>query len=129
LLSQATLDHLLTRRLVEGATTGEHLIQDAAKAVDIAACIYGVAKELLRTHILGRADDESGAGEGFARRFLDCLGNAEVDHLRDVAPRLVRGDDDVVWLEVAMDDAQLVRGHERLCDLMCDVYGARRRDD
>ena len=124
LLRQAALDHLLTRRLVEAAAAGEHLINDAAKTVDVAARIDGIAEQLLGAHVFRCPDDEPRARQRLVRPFLDGLGDAEVDDLRHLATVLGRGDDDVVGLQVAMHDPQLVRRDERFRDLARDIDDA-----
>ena len=53
-----------------------------------------------------------GAGDGGLPR-LDHLGEPEVDHLDEVTARAERLEDDVLGLEIAVDDAEVVRFGQR----------------
>ena len=87
---------------------------------------------LLRRHVADRAEDHAGAGAGrdgglFAGRgaFVGTrqLREAEVEDLH--AP--VVGDEQVLGLQVAMDDALVVRGREAVGDLHGVVDGLAHR--
>ena len=54
-----------------------------------------------------------GRRDAGASRPLDHLGEAEVDDLDEVAARAQRLEDDVLGLEIAVDDAEVVRFGER----------------
>ena len=60
----------------------------------------------------------------FWPRVLDQLGEAEVEDLGAA----VGGDEDVLRLQVAVDDALLVRGRQALRDLARQVGGRPRRE-
>ena len=75
----------------------------------------GVAFDLLRRHVVRRAEELAGRGE--VRAAGGDLGDAEVGDLRAVAFE----EDDVRRLHVAMHDALRVREIERLGDLRADV--------
>ena len=62
--------------------------------------------DLLRRQVARRTDHHAGRGQA---RFLECAGDAEVDH-----PRTVVGQDDVRRLEIAVDEAAGVDRHQRL---------------
>ena len=83
----------------------------------------GVGCELLRRHVLGRADDDAGGGQPEARvgRVLRQPCDPEVHHLQKA--RVVH--QQVLRLHVAMDDPLLVRDLEGAADLLPD--GERRR--
>src|SRR5262249_41901755 len=51
----------------------------------------------------------------------------EVEQLRPLADVRIRNEDDVIRLEIAVDDALLVRGRERTRDAACDLRGLVRR--
>ena len=121
------------RRLgVEGNAAREHLVEDDAHRVEIAARVERLALALLGRHVLGRADDDALRGEllpassGLA--LLGELRDAEVAHLHDVRRvALVVGageDHDVLGLEIAVHDAHLVRDGERRERLGHDVCHA-----
>ena len=48
----------------EGQLTGEHLVEHDAHGVDVGANVRSDALGLLRGHVVGRAHDGSGAGQG-----------------------------------------------------------------
>jgi hypothetical protein len=77
---------------------------------------------LLRRHVAGGAEDHAGLGhpDREGRRIftlsggtISQLGEAEIENLN----RAVRLDLDVGRLQVAMDDAFLVRGFQSVADL------------
>src|SRR5439155_343647 len=86
-----------------------------------------------RTGVIGDGGS-GGAGDGGARRpngsvvgssdVADHLCEAEVEDLDQIAARWIVEHDHVVVLEVAMDDAECVRGIERVTDLDADARGA-----
>jgi hypothetical protein len=87
-----------------------------------------LSERLLRRHVVDRAEnhpllrDERG-GIGARRRLHpDALGDAEIEHLHARA-----ADDDVVRLDVAMDDAMLVRFGESIGDAASDAADIRLR--
>lgn len=97
----------------------QHFVKQDTQAVDITPAVDVESLEacLLWTHVGGSAQefvemrDERLVGERVGHR----LGNAEVDHLRNIAPVLL-GDEDVGWFEVAVNDALLVRVLDRQAD-------------
>ena len=107
--------HRLDRRFaVEGAVAGEHLVEDRAQREEVGAGVGGETPHLLRRHVPIRADHHAGPrlGERPRRRQLvagalgaDELGDPEVE---DLGPP-VAGQEQVLRLEVAVDDAALVR--------------------
>ena len=108
---------------VERALAGEHLVEDRAEGEDVAARVGGLAAHLLGRHVAERAEHDAGLGALRFRRQvggardgafgLRQLGEAEVEDLD--AP--VLRDEDVLGLQVAMDDALLVRRREAVGDL------------
>jgi hypothetical protein len=63
--------------------------------------------ELLWRHVLGRADHHAGGRDG-AHVEADAASEAEVHQVHAAVPR----DHDVVRLDVAVDDPQLVSGFQ-----------------
>jgi hypothetical protein len=112
----------LAGRARERHAAREHLVEDACEVVLIAATVELLAEYLLRTHVRGRAEHVAGARELSASR-LNRLRDAEIHDLHPL--RVVRSrDHDVVGLQVAMHDPQLVRGVQRVGDLARDRDGA-----
>lgn len=94
---------------------GEHLKQDDAQGVDVAATIDGlVAMHLLRTHVSRRADNAAPRKGG---RGLGNLDNAEVGQ-EGVA---IVVEENVAGLEVAVDNASLVGMVQRRADAIQDM--------
>ena len=97
----------------EGRHAGDHLVEDAARRVQVRAGIHGLAAGLLRAQVLGGAENGGGGGEAGCG-IADGAGDAEVHHLH----RTVAGDHDVRRLDVAVDDALLVgkiQGSAHIC--------------
>ena len=102
------------------ASPGRHLVQHRAEAERVAACVDGLATDLLRRHV-GAGAQQRALARVHRRRVrvvvgsdrLERLGEAEVQHLGMSAWR----HDDVLRLDVAVDDAALVRLVERIGDL------------
>ena len=56
----------------EGRRTGEHLVQDRSEREDIASCVDGFPRNLLRRHVLIGADDGAFLGERLLlRQFVE----------------------------------------------------------
>ncbi len=82
--------------------------------VEIAARVDRIAAPLLGRHVVGRAADDAGArdvGRPVTSAFI--FAQAEVDDLHEVAAGPHRLEDDVLRLEIAVDDAEVVRLGER----------------
>ena len=115
----------------ERVSAREQLVQQNAEREQVAAAIGRLASNLLRRHIGGRAAHDA----LFTRRDRDhaglvdrvgsrqACGEAEVHDL-DVA---VLGEHHVGRLQVAVDDAPLVRRFERLGDLLRHAQCFRER--
>ncbi|MFO1486587.1 MAG: hypothetical protein U1F71_24710 [Verrucomicrobiaceae bacterium] len=98
----------------------EQLVEHNTECVDVRARVHILAVEsrLLRTHVFGGADELADLGEeGFIRQLL--AGGARNAKINDLGQRLAidRGYQDVGRLEVAMDDAFLMRMLHRLTDM------------
>ena len=104
----------------KGGAAGEHLVEDGAEGVDVAAGVHAAdVLDLLRGHVVGGAEDEiglGGEGHGLDASGGEGFGDAEVDDLGDRAA-IDLGDEDVGGLEVAVDDAFLVGVLDAAADL------------
>ena len=120
------------------ALAGQHLVEDDAERPDVAALVDGAARAPARDSCRPRCRGSRRAcviagvvivGDvRHARRttaaVLHRLGQTEVEHLhRAVGPHF-----DVRGLQVAVDDALLVRGFERFGDLSRDRQRVVERD-
>ena len=110
ILGDELRDDRLRRRTAVGWLAGEHLVGHRTERVDVGATIDGaIPCGLLRAHVLWRAEREAGLGDALPAGVADRECDAEVGH-----QRLAVGEEDVLGLEVAMDDATAVRVVERL---------------
>ena len=120
-------DRLQRRRLLEaqldgcdGARAFRHFIEHQAECPDVGAVIDRFTASLLRRHVCRGAQDHAppGRAAGQRRRIVVVrsralhLGQTEVQDLRVAAT----ADEDVRRLDVAVDDAGVVRGVERIGD-------------
>ena len=105
----------------------QHLVQHAAERPDVRPLVDGLASSLFRTHIGGRARDHTfSCLNGCSRRRLryvvsrffrrKYLREPEVEHLYSA----LRCDLDVRRFQIAVDDAFLMSGFERVGDLTRD---------
>ena len=86
-----------------GFCADEHLVQHHAHRIDVAARIELLALHLLGTHVVRRPDDQPRL-----RHPLMRLGHARDAEVHQLDLALVI-DEDVLRLDVAVDDALLVR--------------------
>ena len=114
-LGVAVLVEQIEKRVpLERRPAREHLVEDDAERVDVAALGRRLAGRLLGGDVLRTADDAAGLRE---LRAGEDLGDAEVGQLEDA----VVADEDVRRLEIAMDDAVIVDMLEGRADLEGDV--------
>ena len=100
------------RRAAKGQLAGQHLVEDHAEAVDVAAAVDAVAFALACSGSYRRACREPGRRSSWLHLAGFALGEAEV-HQPCVA---VLVEHDVGGLDVAMDDAHFVRVLQRIGD-------------
>ena len=111
---------------VERQLAGEQLVGDDAERVDVALRVDVLHRELLRAHVRRRTEHDAERRQlGIAT--AGALGDAEIEHLDEVRCSSGRGDDDVVRLEIAMDDAAVVRLLEGAADLTQDQIHSLRK--
>ena len=143
---QAHIDLHLSRRrreLAQRQFAGEHFVKHNTERIDIRAMVHGLrVLHLLRRHVMRCADDlaflsdwgsslalrppathRMGEGRGEGRASTHNSGNAKVS---DLHPALFV-EQDVLRLDVAVDDAFIVRELERLANLRDDLQRLARR--
>ena len=109
-----TIPKLLQARLIESfengrgfewGSAGEALVEDCAQGVDIACPpnVFCIARGLFGGHVAGRAEDRSALRS--RRVIVKVFGQAEVTYLGDT----IRSEENVARLEIAVDDAPLMR--------------------
>jgi hypothetical protein len=119
----------------ERSFAGEQLVEHDAERPDVGALVDGSAAGLLRRHVGRRTEDHPGNrrrvhGRRHDRRAVEHSGTVarsgverpgepEVEHLDSA----VRRELDVVWLEIAVDDARRVRGLDPGGELDRDLEG------
>ena len=98
---------------------GDRLVHDAAEGVDVGAGVDAVAADLLRRHVVERADEGAGAGQRpRIGPLVEPLGQAEVGQVGAIAG--IPFDENVAGLDVAMDQPSGMGDVERRCDLLDD---------
>ena len=107
------------RRRDKRLLPGQHLVEDDAQAVDVAALVDIAAVALFRAHVVRRA--EYLAGRRDLGVELDLLGEAEVDQ----HDRAVDAQHDVSGLQIAVQDTDGMDRSERLAHLPQHVPGVR----
>ena len=103
----------------------QQLVENHAEAEDVAAMIDGQTSHLFRTHVARRAHDDAGFGaEGYRLVGSGRTGGLHLrqSKIQDLGTP-VAGQQDVVWLQVAMHDAGIVRCSQSAGDLHGDVDG------
>jgi tRNA A-37 threonylcarbamoyl transferase component Bud32 len=105
---------------VEGEPPGQGLVGEHPEGVDVRPVVDDVRRGLLRRHVLRRPDDGADPGEPLRLGRPGPLGDAEVEHLHEVAAVGPAEDEDVLRLQVAVHDAALVRRPEGPADLQED---------
>ena len=119
--------HRIVALGVKRLVCGEQLEQEHAARVEVAARIDAGAADLLGRHVRRRADDDARR----QLRGLRLLGQAretEVEDLHVIAEADLLPEHDVRGLDVAVDDAELVRVRDAGQGLLHDLDGARDRD-
>src|SRR5262249_33863518 len=116
------------------APPGEHLVEHASEGPDVGAFVHRLATCLFGTHV-GDGTEEHAlarAGVGQCRRVGevggliagDDLRQPEIEDLHDA----LGSDLDVGWLQIAMNESLLMRGVERVRNLLSDYQSLRYRD-
>ena len=111
------MHHGLDRRAGEGRLSGEHFVEHAAEAVQVAAPVEVLAPHgLLRTHVRRCADRDAGLRQPLPGGRRDRPGNPEIGH--HSVPRL---EQDVLRLDVAVHHVVTVGKGERVGDFARDL--------
>ena len=109
----------------EGATTAQRLVEDGPEGEEVRAPVRSQAASLLRREVSQRAHHEARFRVrvgGIAAARPRQAGDPEVE---DLDPP-VRGEEEVVGLEVTVDDTARVRGLEAVAHLDCELdHGLR----
>jgi hypothetical protein len=117
--------HVERRRPGERREAGEQVIARHPEAVQVAAVVHRLPLHLLRRHVQRGAQRHPALGQ--AERFLlaaEVPGQAEVRHLHFH----LAGEEDVLRLDVAVDDAVVVGELQGIADLRDDGERLARRD-
>ncbi len=112
-------------RRLEGPPTRRALVQNHSQGIDIDTRVDDPsALQLLGRHIKWRADQRTIVGErAHALGFLE-LRNPEIQNLQERSP-LALGDEQVLRLQVAMNDARFVSGRDAVAGLQGEVHQLR----
>jgi hypothetical protein len=109
-------------RRVERDAPGEQLLHHDAQRVEVRARVHVGAEELLRRHVLRRAEHLARLREARVRADLR---EAEIQDLGDLLVLVLAHHEHVVGLEIAVHDAALVRVRQALRDVAREHDGAR----
>ncbi len=111
----------------EGRVPDQHLVEQDAERVEIAAGVERSALRLLGGHVAGGAEDRAGLRlERVDRSLLALdLGDPEIQDLADLGfvAAGAAGEKEVIGLEIAVNDALLVGLFEREQGLARDAHG------
>ena len=109
---------------VERQDPRQHLVEQDAERVEVARGARVDRRDALGRHVLRRAEHLAGAREP---RVLRRARDAEVEQLGEVGPVGASREEDVLGLEVAVHDAEVVGARERARDLDHDGQRAAER--
>ena len=107
----------------ERAGAGQHLVEDGAQAEHVRARVERTPLRLFGRHVCGGARHDALARVRHVRLRRHDLRQAEVEHLGAAVAR----DEDVGRLEIAMEDALLMRDMEGVGNLHGHARGVLRR--
>src|SRR5690606_36126370 len=103
---------------LERGATGEQLEEDQADGVEIGARVDLAARGLLRRHVARGPKHDALPRELLAAALVEQLGDAKVDDLDDLVAAEILAQEDVLGLEIAVDDADVVGVLEAEKDLL-----------
>ena len=106
-------------RRVERQLAGEHLEEDDAERVDVARAAGVVAEDALRRHVLRRSEELALAS--VRRESCRLLAMPKSSELHEVGAVVAAAEEDVLRLDVAVDDLEVVRAGDAAGDLDHDV--------
>ena len=117
------VNHALHRGPRERRLPGQHLVQDAAQRVEVAAAVQiALPGRLLGAHVRGCADRDAGVGQPIAARGVHGARDAEVrDH------RVPALEHDVLGLDVPVDHPAGVRVRQGVGHLPRQRHGLLER--
>ena len=108
---------------------GEHLVEQDAQRIEVAALIGALVAGLLRRDVVRRPHEGAGIGDLTVRVVaVEELHQAEVEHLDEVVIVVLPQEHDVGRLQVAVDDPQRMRLSQRAADLLRHVDDALLRE-
>src|SRR5262249_38505293 len=110
---------------IEWQCPDQQLVEDNPQRIHVTAGIdvEGAHLRLLRTHVLGRSDQDALLRKQcpLRQRLLDRLRDSEVDHLR-LRLAIHQCHEQVRWLDVPVDDSLLVGVLDGVTDLGKQLY-------
>ncbi len=115
------------RARIERQLTRQHFVKNDRQRIDVARRRQGFALCLLGAHELGRAEDHPFLSQhdrpGSHLPFSN-LGETKVEHLGEVPQGDALDQENVLWLQIAVNDSRAVRFVECTADLDQDGQGA-----
>ena len=109
------------RRATEHRLAREKKPERRAQGIDVRAAVYRLVFQLLRAGKVGGADVTAGPRRGLRACLRQrTLGQSEIDDFDGQLIRQRVRQDQVGWLDVAVDELVFFGQHERLADLQDD---------
>src|SRR6266568_5564752 len=105
---------------IEGSAAREHLVHDDAKGIHISGRADDLALSLFGSVVLNSTQGHTGGGQTFSVDIFIDTGNPEVGELDGA----VTANQDVLWFNVAVNDASPVRHSQSQSDIVSNDDGA-----
>ncbi len=87
----------------ERRSTADHGVRDASHRIEITPVVHARPHRLLRSHVLGCAENDAGASQLLLSALADRFRDAEVQQL-DLRGLCLAYEEDVLGFDVPMDD-------------------------
>ena len=112
----------LSRGTTKRRSFREHLPENDPKSIDVGTNVHLPGTKLFRTRVTWSSQEHAGLRHGgVVRNLRGHLDKAEIDHLNGRTISLVERDNQVSWLDIAVNETGLMRRSQSGGDLGGDV--------